>query len=239
MLFLPFSDVIPNKIRFFWLRDSTYRASKRPWTWEGSQYGHRWGDGFLGLLRPSSVGQAFRALRRGALSWAQVQKNATIFGGQLGHGTICSLFFCLWDWDTPKSLCDIFQDDMYLKPSLIRVQHANHSSESIKNQTFITFLIFSFQESTVFAHGKYPTHHRAFWEGHESCRSSHLGSFLAAPTLLYLQPSHQNSCPKLTLTMIFLWAMGSFDVHICFVRCIFMKLFLRRSSIQGSHNPNC
>ncbi len=81
-------------------------------------------------LRPSSVGQAFRALRRGALSWAQVEKNATFFGGHLGHGTIFSWFFCMWDWDTPKSLCDIFHDDMYLKPSLIyQASNFHHLSD--------------------------------------------------------------------------------------------------------------
>ena len=75
-------------------------------------------------------------------------------------------------------VCDIIEDDMYVKPSQKkRVQYEKKSP-------------FGIYEASNFHHlsgfcwfSKNLPFHWAFRnEGHESCRGSHLGSFLAAPT---------------------------------------------------------
>ena len=119
----------------------------------------------------------------------------------LGHGVlyfsiIVSSLFSAWDWDTPKSMCDIIQDDIRIcetftykslacKPpfGIYQVSNLHHLSDSVN------FHEVSKQNYHFFSHGNFPPFawsgfHRVFWEGHESCRGSHLGSFLVASTLL-------------------------------------------------------
>lgn len=73
-------------------------------------------------------------------------------------------------------VCDIIEDDMYVKPSQKRVQYE-------KKSPFGNYQASNFHHLSGFcAFSKNLPFHWVFREGHESCRGSHLGSFLAAPT---------------------------------------------------------
>ena len=103
----------------------------------------------------------------------------------------------------------------------------NHPSESMKHQTFITFLAFV----------DFPRIYRSIGRfGTKDMKAA--GAPIWAVSWLHpLQPSQQNARLKLTWTLtmmvwkkIVLRVMGSFDVQICYCED-YLKLYIRHRSI--------
>ena len=139
---------------------------------------------------------------------------------------VCFFIFCLGLGYTQIYVWHNWGWYLYVKPSQKRVQYANHPSEIIKHQTFITFLAFV----------NFPRIYRSIGCFAKAMKAA--GAPIWAVSWLHpLQPSQQNARLKLTWTLtmmvwkkIVLRVMGSFDVQICFCED-YLKLYIRHRSI--------